>query len=345
MVLNERKLKILQAIITDYIATAEPIGSRTIAKKFDIGLSSATIRNEMSDLEEMGLIIQPHTSAGRIPSDKGYRLYVDTLMNLKTLSDASHDFLYETIMSNIENIDNLMKETAKAISYLTKYTAIATEPLARKTIIKHVQLVPVDDTSIVMVLVTNPKNVGNFHLKINTYIDNDMLLSMSVLLNKLLAGKSQLEIDRNYILSCLDVAGQEGQLLKDLLDDILKNILKETEIDIYTRGVRNILSFPEFSDLNRAKSVFQALEERDILITLLDNEEAKNINIVIGQENSIEQMKNCSIIKAGFYIKNNFYTSIGILGPTRMDYAQVISVLSGIENILKNVIRGISNDP
>ena len=162
MNLNERKTKILEAIITGYIETGEPIGSRTIAKNYDLGISSATIRNEMSDLEELGLITQLHTSSGRIPSDKGYRLYVDNLMGHRELTDEETKFLQNVIVNNINHMDYLMEQTAKALSMLTNYPTIISKPKIEKEKIKHIQLVSLDETSIIAVVVTENKTVKNY---------------------------------------------------------------------------------------------------------------------------------------------------------------------------------------
>ncbi len=341
MLLSERKLKILQAIINDYIATAEPIGSRTIAKKNDIGLSSATIRNEMSDLEDMGLIIQPHASAGRVPSDKGYRLYVDNLMNRKELSADQTNFLYKLIQENFDNIEYLMQETAKAISFITNYTTIISEPQIIKLIVKHIQLVPYDENSIAMILVTESKMIKNYVIKMQSPPEFDVLSNMSLILNKIVMGKNLVDIDLSLVKNELQTMGEEGQALLKIIDFIWKMVLSESNVEVYTSGVKNILTFPEFSDFNKAKSVFQALEEKDILITLLGKDHTEDLKIIIGNENSIEQIKDCSLIKAGYKLGDELYGTIGILGPTRMNYAEVVSVLYEIEKNLSQTLRAL----
>ena len=165
MKLNDRKIKILEAIITDYVATAEPVGSRTIAKKYDLGISPATIRNEMSDLEEMGLIEQPHTSAGRIPSQMGYRMYVDNMMHKRVLTSEEVEFLKNAISLNVDRIEYLMQQTAKALSMLTNYTTIVTEPKSTRVKIKHIQLVPIDNNTVAAVVVTDSKAIKNHIIK------------------------------------------------------------------------------------------------------------------------------------------------------------------------------------
>ena len=206
MALSDRKLKILEAIITDYIETAEPIGSRTIAKKYDLGISPATIRNEMSDLEEMGLIEQPHTSAGRIPSDKGYRLYVDNMMQSSSgLSGSQAEYLAKAINYNVTKIEYLMQQTAKAISMLTNYTAVVSEPVDNQVKVKHIQLVPVDERSIVAVIVTSDNTVKNSVIKIKTMPDTNTLAQISRSINSLISNVSLEEINIEFAAAVFDV--------------------------------------------------------------------------------------------------------------------------------------------
>ena len=346
MLLNERKLKILQAIINDYIATAEPISSRAIAKKYDIGLSSATIRNEMSDLEELGLIVQPHISSGRIPSDKGYRLYVDNLMSAKALNEDERSFLAGIVKNNINKINNLMQETAKAVSLITKYTTIASEPLINRLTIKHIQLAPFDSDSIIMILITDAKVVKNFHIKMTGAPDYYALSNMSLYLNSFLAGKTADEIDAEEITEALKNLGSEGEYLIQIIDSVINNIAKEMEVEVYTSGAKNILAYPEFSDVDKAKSIFQTLEEKDALIELLcvDKKNHKSeIRILIGGENSVEQMKECSVVSAGYQIGDKLFGSIGVLGPTRMNYARAVSTLHHVEKIINAFLLSLES--
>jgi len=342
MQLNERKKKILQAIINDYIQTAEPIGSRTIAKKYDWGISSATIRNEMSDLEDMGLITQPHTSSGRVPSDKGYRLYVDSMMPRRALTDDETLFLQRMIQSNISQIDYLMQETAKAVAYLTHYPTIATEPHKVKTRIKHVHLAPLDDRSILLVLVTDAKVVKNQIVYVQSPPDYDELIGLSRILNQKLQNRTIQDIDQKMVEGMYKAFGRHTQVLMPVLQVIVDVIHAEDDMQVYTSGVKNILAFPEFSNVNKAKAIFQALEERELLITIMGRDIKDNIQIIIGEENDIEQLKNCSIIKANYSVGNQGAGCIGIVGPTRMNYGQAVSVLEGILLNINAVISALS---
>ncbi len=348
MILNDRKIKILEAIINDYIATAEPIGSRTIAKKYDLGISSATIRNEMSDLEELGFIIQPHTSSGRVPSDRGYRLYVDRLMRFRKLTKQESDFLKSTVAENINHIEYLMQQTAKAITLMTKYTTVVSEPKSKEIKIKHVQVIPFDDVSVITVVVTDNKIVKNNVVRVDFAPDPDVLNQISNLVNDTLKNNS-LEKIRSKEAYADFLNSTYGKLIDDVFVSVLKTADEEQNMQVYTSGVNNILDFPEFSDIEKAKSVFKALEEKDMLMNILEgdkNEPSKtgDIKILIGNENSLEQLKDCSIIKTEYKYGENSYGSIGIIGPTRMNYAQVIPVLNSIVKSINDVIKAFSND-
>ena len=341
MLLNERKIRILEAIINDYIQTAEPIGSRTIAKKYDFGISSATIRNEMSDLEEMGLIIQPHASAGRVPSDKGYRLYVDKLMQQKEFSEDETDVLQQFVVNNIGHIDYLMQETARVISALTNYTTVVTAPVSSEAQIKHVQLIPVDEKSAALVIVDSVNEIKNSMIKLDKPITLETLGEMSAVLNNIFKG-SEISATGNINMNKLNGIAEKFAGDKDFFLAVLREIAGKLTADgkshVYTSGAKNILDFPEFSNLDKARAIFQTLEEKDKLVTLLKQTSDNNIQILIGSENDMDQMKDCSIVKASYFLKNSAVGSIGIIGPTRMDYRQSISVLKGIVRSISDMI-------
>lgn len=339
MSLNDRKIKILQAIINDYIATAEPVGSRTIAKKYDLGISSATIRNEMSDLEDMGFIIQPHASAGRIPSDLGYRLYVDRLMKHKELGENEQLYLQTMINRNINHIDYLMEETAKALSLMTNYTSIISEPVVKKTKLKQVRMVPLDNSSVMLIVATEENYIKNHIMKLKEVPDDEEIYMISGKLNHILKGHTIEDISEETI--CIltkELSGFRG-LISPLLDAVVSTLHSAENVNVHLSGTKNILAFPEFSDVQKAKSLFQTLEEKDVLVTLLGENASDDIQILIGNENSIQEMKDCSIITTTYKVGNNTQGSIGILGPTRMDYSQVVSVLNGMVKNIETILR------
>ncbi|MCL2457162.1 MAG: heat-inducible transcriptional repressor HrcA [Defluviitaleaceae bacterium] len=344
--LNERKFKILEAIITDYIETAEPIGSRTIAKKYGLGISSATIRNEMSDLEDMGLIGQLHTSSGRVPSEKGYRFYVDSMMQSRALTSEDSMFLQQMLIENINQTEYMMQATAKALARLTSYPAIVSEPFLKKTTIKHIQLVPLDEKSLLLVLVTDTKTVKNQVINLSAAPGYETLTKLSAHLNRYLAGLNIREINRELIDKMLKDFGENAHVLMPILGIIADMIQAEDDVRVFTSGVKNILAFPEFADKNKAEAIFNALEDRDSLFAILGQPESSGIKIIIGAENSLELLKACSLVKANYSFDNQSTGCIAIVGPMRMDYVQAVSVLSGILQNIQHVIDafGLRNE-
>ena len=346
MALDERKLKILQAIITDYIATAEPVGSRTIAKKYDLGVSSATIRNEMSDLEEMGFIIQPHASSGRIPSDAGYRLYVDSIMmQKKKLDDYDKKMVSGLIGRNINQIQYLMDETAKLISKMTNYTTIFSEPVVKNTKLNKIKFMSLNESELMVIIAAEGNIIKNKIAKVMYMPDDNRLDELSKVVSDILHGQviesvSQDKIDDIY--RELNGYGEIISLLRESIDEMAKSVSSER---FHLSGTNNMLAFPEFSDIEKAKSLFKTLEKEDTLSNLLsDGKKNGELQIYIGNESGIEEMKDCSIVTTTYQFGGNITGTIGILGPTRMDYSQVVSVLNGmvdnIEDVLNNLESG-----
>jgi len=341
MALSDRQFKILEAIINDYIKTAEPIGSRTIAKKYAMGISSATIRNEMSDLEDLGFITQPHTSSGRVPSQKGYRFYVDSMMPRKPLTSEESLVLQRMILNNIYQVEHMMRQTATALARLTSYTAIVSEPYLKKTKIKHVQMIPVDEKTIYIVMVTDTKSVKNQPLTLSTALSSDNLNRLSGILTQYLSGKTIQEIDRPLIDELLKSFGHQAHILMPILGVIVGLIQDEDDMRVFTSGAKNILAFPEFADIRKAEAIFQALEERDALIAILGQNQDDGIQVIIGTENSMDILKDCSLIKANYSIDNQSTGSIALIGPTRMDYGHAVSVLQGILQNIQHVLKAL----
>ncbi len=344
MALNDRKIQILKAIINDYIATAEPVGSRTLAKKYDLGVSSATIRNEMSDLEDMGLIIQPHTSAGRIPSELGYRLYVDRLMNRSELTHKEQEFLHKVVSGNVTRIEYLMEETAKAISMLTNYTTIISEPVLKRTELKQIRLMPLDESAIMLIIVTEGNFVKNHIIRVNRAPSDEDLFSVSVKINSILKGHTLEDINEHTIMALQKELKEYSGLLKPVLKAVQKTIRSAENVHLHMSGAKNILTFPEFSDISKATEIFRAFEEKNNLVSLLEDSKSNDIRILIGNEINIKEMKDCSVITTTYNMGENTKGSIGIIGPTRMNYNQVVSVLNemvkNIESVLKSVPDG-----
>lgn len=347
MALNDRKIQILQAIINNHIETAEPVGSRTIAKKYNLGISSATIRNEMSDLEEMGFILQPHASSGRIPSDMGYRLYVDHLMQKKELGEEEQRYLQSIISRDISQIDFLMEETAKALSVLTNYTTIISEPKGQRTRMKQIRLIPLDSVSVLLVIATEGNFIKNHVIKMGCVPTEEKIFDIGFCLNRLLQGCALREIDTLLVARMQEELWEYRELLPPILKAIETTMRSAEKVQLHMSGTKNILAFPEFADIQKAKSLFQALEEKDVLVTLLEESKNNDLQVLIGSENTVQSMQDCSVITATYKMGDNTRGTIGIVGPTRMDYSQVISVLNGmvqnIEKVLKNLSDGDKN--
>ena len=330
--LDDRKIKVLHAIINSYIIGAEPIGSRTITKEYDIGVSSATIRNEMSDLEELGFLIKPYSSAGRIPSDKAYRFYVNGLLNMKEgkLDLKKKNQIKDILASESREIDALLKNSAKILSTLTSYTALAISPQLKNLTIKHIQIIPIDKLQILLVIVSNTGVVKNSIIRLEEEIPENQLEILSNFLNTNLKGSSLKDINSDVSKEIF----KEIYELKDIIENIIP-IISDTledisDIDLYSDGINKILNFPEYRDLEKAKSFMNFLEDKDAIVDILLGNSIsadKGIEIVIGEENIYDPIKDCSLITATYRLGNKTIGKIGVIGPTRMDYIQVISNL------------------
>ncbi len=343
MSLDERKLKILQAIITDYIATAEPVGSRTIAKKYDLGVSSATIRNEMSDLEEMGFIIQPHASSGRIPSDLGYRLYVDRMLKQQKLGDEDKKIVNTMINRNVNQIEYLMNETARLISKMTNYTTIFSEPVVKNTTFNKVRFMSLNDKDLMIIIAAEGNVIRNKIVTLNYMPEEDRLYEISRVISDKLHGQIIENIDTSLIDQLYnDLNGYDEivSLLMDFIDEIGKS---SGMGKLHFSGTNNILAFPEFSDVEKAKSLFKTLEKTDSLSNLLAENTGKDMQVYIGNETGIEEMKDCSIVTTTYEFGDNITGTIGILGPTRMDYSQVVSVLNSMVENIEDVLTNLDD--
>lgn len=343
MELDERKRVILNAIINDYIQNAEPVGSRTIAKKYEMGLSSATIRNEMADLEDMGYLEQPHTSAGRIPSDKGYRLYVDKLMEIN--SPSSEEII--TIKSfmqiaTINEIEKIMKRTTKLLSQITKYTSAMLTPRISKSTVKSIQLIEVTQTDVLAVIVTDTGMIKNVLIKLPRAINDSHLIKINNMLNEKLKGLACEEIDLSVITSIQNEMGGYYEILNAIIP-ILHESLNSMEADVYLEGTTNILNYPEYNDLDKARNLLLLMDQREVLGDIFSEGEGR-LSISIGKENELNEMKDCSIIKASYSIGDNSIGKIGIIGPRRMNYSRVIGVINCLVDILNNVLTSHNDD-
>ena len=331
MELDERKLKILQAVVRNYLETGEPVGSRTISKYTDLNLSSATIRNEMADLEEMGYILQPHTSAGRIPSDLGYRIYVDHMMAEK---DREVQEIKEMLLEKEEKMDQLLKQTAKLLANDTNYAAMVSAPVRGGNKVKFVQLSRVDENQLVAVVVAEGNLIRNNMIVISQPIDDETLLKLNILLNTSLNGLSLGEINLGLITALKAQAGAHGDIVSEVLDAVAETIGEDEDLEIYTSGAKNIFRYPELSDNQKAGEIISAFEEKKMLHSLVEEtltkEENTGIQVYIGEETPVSGMKDCSVVTATYDLGEGMRGTIGIIGPKRMDYEKVVDTMRSI---------------
>ena len=340
MVLDERKITILHAIIRNYLETGEPVGSRTISKYTDLELSPATIRNEMADLEEMGYIIQPHTSAGRIPTDKGYRLYVDSMMEEK---EKEIEELKGIIIEREEKMDRMLKSVAKVLAVNTNYATVVSAPAIRSNKIKFLQLSRIDKNQILAVVVAEGNVIKNNVIPTEEGLSDETLLKLNLLLNTNLCGKAIEEINLPLISTMKQQAGIHSDVVSDVIDAIAESIKVEEDLQIYTSGTTNILKYPELADNEKASGIIHTFEEGQLLAQLTsedpDSESEGGIQVYIGDETPIQSMKDCSVVTATYELGEGMKGTIGIVGPKRMDYDRVVSTLKHITHQLDELYK------
>lgn len=331
--------KILEAIIQNYMETGEPVGSRTVSKYADMNLSSATIRNEMSDLEEMGYILQPHTSAGRIPSDKAYRLYVDTMLKNK---NAEVEEMKGLLVEKADKIDLLLKQVAKLLADNTNYTTMVTKPKYQHKKIKFIQLNQIVDGQLLVLVVLDNNHVNNKFINLEEPLAEDIVSQMNFLINTALNGLDFTEINMAMMQKIKEQAGAYGDLAGSVLDCVAEVMAEEDNAEIYTSGATNILKYPELTDKEKVTELLSTFEKnrcwrpgqrRD----RRDKEHA--IQVYIGEESPVESMKDCSVVTATYQIKEGVYGKIGIVGPKRMDYEKVVGTLDGCMQQLDDIFK------
>lgn len=342
--LDSRKLKILQAIIKNYLETGEPVGSRTISKFADLGLSSATIRNEMADLEELGFLVQPHTSAGRIPSDKGYRLYVDTMMEERVEEVNS---MKDMLDRKADRIENLLKQVAKMLAVNTNYASMITTPKYRSRKVKFIQLTTVDDSHLLAIIFLEGNIPKNKMIEVTHRYEDAVLLKLNIVLNSLLQDLDLEEINITVIQKLKEQAGEHSELVSSVLDAIADAIREEDNIEVYTSGATNMLKYPELSEDDGGRSLLYTLEDKQELTELVDDKlsaensegHKRDIQVYIGNETPIDSMKNCSVVTATYEIENGVYGKVGIIGPKRMDYDKVVGTLKTLMTQLDEIFK------
>lgn len=344
MALDERKVKILQAVIRNYLETGEPVGSRTISKYTDLNLSSATIRNEMADLEELGYIIQPHTSAGRIPTDKGYRLYVDQLMEDKV---REVEEIKEVLLEKQDRVDTMLKQVAKVLANNTNYASMISAPVVSGNRIKFIQLSRVDEGHILAVIVIEGNLIRNNMISVKESMDDETMLKLNMLLNTNLCGLAVESINLAMIAKLKQQAGDHSDIVSDVLDAVAESIHVDEDLEIYTSGTNNIFKYPELADQTKASQLITTFEEKKQLSELvqetLQGSEHTGIQIYIGDESPVQSMKDCSVVTATYDLGKGMKGTIGIIGPKRMDYDLVVGTLKNIQTQLDEMFTDKDN--
>lgn len=339
MDLTERKLKILQAIIDSYIRSAEPVGSRTLARHFDNAVSPATIRNEMSDLEAMGYLTHPHTSAGRVPSDKAYRLYVNNMMQKVELPQEEQDSIRKKLLADVDEFDKTIQRAAELLSEITNLASFAMTPTQSQDKLNFVNLMPIDDRTVILMIVAESGRSQNTLLHLEEPCSEDSLRILSKTITRDYRGQRLSDMLTSSIINDFktDISAI-GQLAKNIRPSFMRTLEDMLNVDLYMDGLSNIFDIPEFSDLSRAKSFVSMFDKRDELRQTLMNRDDGMV-VTIGSENTPVDMKDCSLITATYHVNGRYVGKIGVIGPTRMRYGEITSIVQYMTDNLNEAFR------
>jgi len=339
MDLNERKLKVLQAIIRDFVTTAEPVGSRTLSKKHNLGVSPATIRNEMADLEDMGMLTHPHTSAGRVPSEKAYRLYVNEIMKKHELSEDEKNFIAKKLYKNVNELDKTIEHAANVLSEITNLTAFALTPKKDQDILKFIKLLPVDEHTVVLMIVAQSGKISNQALRLKVSYSEELLKLLSKSMTYTYTGKTLSDALTLDIIESFetDIEALSG-LARDIMPNFMNNLEEMLNVNLYMEGLTNIFNIPEYNDLDKAKMFIEMIDKKDDFTkTLVSRDDG--LLITIGNENAEEYMKDCSLITATYHVDGKLIGKLGVIGPTRMKYSEITSVIEYLTDNISNAYR------
>jgi len=344
MNLSDRQLKILQAIISDFIRTAEPVGSRTISKNYELGISPATIRNEMSDLEEMGYLTHPHTSSGRVPSEKAYRLYVNEMMNKRELTEVEKSAIATQLHNNVTELENLVQQAAHVLSEITNLTAFAMTPRKDEDTLKYINLLPVDEKTVVLMLVSESGKVSNTAVRLDKPTTEETLQILAKNMTYSYRGKTLSEaLTLDIIETFKSDANAMAMFEKNIVPSFVKTLEDMLNVNLYMDGMTNIFSLPEYNDLDKAKMFLELVSKKDELTRTLINRDNGMI-ITIGNENQAEGLQDCSMITATYHVDGKLVGKIGVIGPTRMRYGEVTSVLEYLTDNISNAFMITEGD-
>lgn len=336
--LDERKQRILQAIINDYISSAEPVGSRTIARKYDLGVSPATIRNEMADLEMLGYLEQLHTSSGRIPSSKGYRFYVDDLLPPQPMGDKEKALIDQWYKARVKRIEEVFQETAKIISRVTKNVSLVLAPQLAQAAFRCLQFLPLDDSRVIAVIMTDAGFVENKIVAMPGGAEFEDFQRMAMVINKCLAGQTLDAIQPDSLRRIRDEIMDET-LYEAAMDLIHRSLDSEKKERLYLGGTTQMLNQPEFHDVQKVKDILLMLEEEQLLKDILHAHMGEGLAVTIGHENKYTGIQDCSIITATYHLDGELLGTIAVLGPTRMEYGKAMTLLQYMNSNLTEIIK------
>lgn len=332
--LNERKKKILQLIIEDYISTAEPVGSRTLSRKYDLGLSPATIRNEMSDLELLGFLEQPHTSAGRIPSAQAYRYYVDSMVEPGSLTENDRALINGMYTQRKRSIDDIFQSTAKILSRMTQNVSMVLANRDNGASFRYMKFLPLDESHVILCIVTDDGSVDNCVVEVPLGMSAEELDYLAGRVSKELAGVPLGDITEEMFSEIhMDVA-EDKLLFASLLQSIRRMNRRNSEQRVFLGGTKQLLNQPEFQDMDKVRNLLGILEEERVVRDLLKADEDSGLRITIGTENQFTGIQDCSMIQATYRLNGQIVGTMAVLGPTRMEYGKVITVMDYLHQYL-----------
>ena len=335
--IGERKQRILLSVINDYIESAEPVGSRTLARKYDLGVSAATIRNEMADLEMLGYLEHLHTSSGRIPSTKGYRFYVNGLLPPKPVGDAERMLIDRWYKARVRRLDEVFKETARLIAEVTHNVSIVLAPQIEEAAFRCLQFLPLDERRTIAVILTDAGFIENKIIAMPDGADFEDMRKMATIVNKHLFGCTLKSVDGSVLRKIHAAIGDEN-LYESAVEIIGRALDMGKRERLYIGGTRQLLLQPEFNDVQKVKDILLMLDEEEIVKDLLRGHRGSGLTVSIGQENDL-LAKDCSLITAAYHLGGELLGTIAVIGPTRMEYAKAIAILDYMNDNLAKIIQ------
>ncbi len=344
-VLSERKQKILEAVIKLYVETTEPVGSKAIAELPNIRASSATIRNEMAELTEMGYLCQPHTSAGRIPSEQGYRYYVDSLMASYSSTTEEIAHLHELLKARSAQLDRIIDDAGKLASALTNYPAISVRSNRSRQLVKRFSLMQNDAESFLLIMLISHDTVKTKRIMTRVYLDDTALHKLQDVLNQNLTNLDLDTLTYAQMMTIEKSLGEYGFLASPLIKSIYEALSEGSESDVKIEGVDRLLSYPEFSDVGKLKSLLGLFDQKDELVSMVEEADKAGVNVLIGHENTVGKMNDSTIIFRTIRVDGVDVGAIGIIGPVRMDYEKVISTINTLTESVSEMMRSARLGP